>query len=84
MTFWGLQMLRDPDNLRDQLGSSYATARRHFIQKFEISRKQFKEEYLVRNFEKCILSIILYIEVKHLENLVTKFQDDWSRIDDSV
>ena len=42
--------------------------------------KSLKGAYSVRNFEKCIFSIILYIKVKHLENVVSKFQDDWRKI----
>ena len=39
-----------------------------------------KGAYSVRNFEKCIFTIILYSKVKQLENFVSKFQDDWSKI----
>ena len=35
----------------------------------------------MRNFEKCIFSIVLYIKVEHFENVVSKFQDDWSKIE---
>ena len=41
----------------------------------------FKGAYSVRNSEKNIFSIILYIKAEHLENVVSKFQDDWRKID---
>ena len=33
----------------------------------------FKGAYSVKNFEKCIFSIILYIKVEHLENVENDF-----------
>ena len=50
----------------------------------KVTLNSFNGTYSVRNFEKCIFSIILYIKVEHLENVVSKFQDDWRKIDDSV
>ena len=43
-------------------------------------RALMKGALSVRNFKKCIFSIILYIKVEHLENVVLKFQDGWSKI----
>ena len=45
-------------------------------QKFHI-----KGAYAVRNFQKRIFSIILYIKVEHFIYFVLKFQDDWCKIE---